>query len=120
MLGEMAGQVSGSGSIGDILGTAGKNLTQREQYQKAATKGQGSMIDALRRGEGLGPDSDNHTWDSVTQDGKGNISAKMNYKAPEFRIPGAQKQLEGIKSFEAPSIPSTQSGRSDIDYSPFF
>jgi len=108
---------------GQAIGDPTNDLIRRKAYQDAAAKAsqdRENVIEQLRKGQGLGPAEDNNTFDSITQDGSGNVTAKMNYQAPAYKIPGAQESLEGIEGIKAPTLQPQANRRSDIDYSPFF
>lgn len=107
-LGEV-GRISGEGSVGDILGSAGSNLARRKAVQQAGAQQsertqtlQEQLIRALLDGKLLSPTNQNNAFDSITATGDGDVNLKLK-NTPMEQTPDAfapeQTPLEGIKSF---------------------
>lgn len=101
-LGEL-GSIGGRGSIGEILGTAGSNLARRRAMQRAGAGQaerqktfQDRLIQALAGGQLLSDPTDNTRPDSMTIDGKGNVTLKAGMADQPVGFPGEQQPLEAM------------------------
>jgi len=98
-LGEL-GAIGGKGSVGQIAGEAGKQLSRRRAVQKAGAEqiGRGRtfqdrILQMAAKGDLLSDPTDNTRPDSLTIDGKGNLSLKAGMSdSPNYL--GEQTPLE--------------------------
>jgi len=99
LLADMGSRFSQGQSAEQAIGDAGQALVRRQASQQAGGNLMNQIVEALRGGKMLSPKEDNNAFDSITMDGDGNVSAKMNYVPPKSQFDiGADQPLESMKN----------------------